>query len=182
MKKQPEITAQTKQNLIDAFWSIYCEKRIDKITIKEITVKAGYNRGTFYEYFLDVYDVLEQIENALLPDPQTMPPINLQDSSPFSVDEFFKRYEEHSKYLTVLLGDKGDPSFQRKMKNSVKPKLKAALIAKGAKDDFRLDYMLEYNISALYGVLSYWFSQQEKPSAEDFLALVYELSTVVKDL
>ena len=61
MKKQPEITVQTKQNLTDAFWQIYCTKRIDKITVRDITTKAGYNRGTFYEYFRDVYDVLEQI-------------------------------------------------------------------------------------------------------------------------
>lgn len=180
MKKQPEITAQTKQNLIDAFWSLYCEKRIDKITVREITMKSGYNRSTFYEYFLDVYDVLEQIEDSLLPDPAKMPPLNAQnipnDAQPFSVDQFFKMYEQHNKYFTVLLGDKGDPAFQSKMKNSIKPKLKEALIAKGAKDDFQLDYTLEYNISALYGILSYWFSGQEKPSAEDFLALMYELS------
>jgi AcrR family transcriptional regulator len=61
MNRQPEITAQTRQNLIDAFWSLYCEKRIEKITVKEITIKAGYNRGTFYEYFVDVYDVFETI-------------------------------------------------------------------------------------------------------------------------
>ena len=58
MKKQPQITAQTKQNLIEAFWSLYCEQRIEKITVKDITNKAGYNRGTFYEYFTDVYAVL----------------------------------------------------------------------------------------------------------------------------
>lgn len=67
MKKQSEVTAQTKQNLVGAFWSLYCEKRIEKITVKEITLKAGYNRGTFYEYFTDVYDVLEQIEKSLIP-------------------------------------------------------------------------------------------------------------------
>jgi len=62
MKKQPELTAQTKENLIEAFWQIYCEKGLGKITVKEITAKAGYNRSTFYEYFTDVYDVLDQIE------------------------------------------------------------------------------------------------------------------------
>ncbi|WP_277408818.1 TetR/AcrR family transcriptional regulator [Lacrimispora xylanisolvens] len=68
MIKQPEITMQTRKNLADAFWQIYCEKRIEKITVKEITTKAGYNRSTFYEYYTDVYDVLEQIEASVLPD------------------------------------------------------------------------------------------------------------------
>ena len=47
MHKQAEITEQSKQNLIEAFWSIYMTKRIDKITVKEITSKAGYNRELF---------------------------------------------------------------------------------------------------------------------------------------
>ena len=55
MKNNTEIISKTKQDLIDAFWCLYCEKRIEKITIKEITVKAGYNRSTFYEYFTDIY-------------------------------------------------------------------------------------------------------------------------------
>lgn len=51
--------AQTKQNLIDAYWRIYTQKPIQKITIKEITVKAGYNRSTFYECFTNLYAILE---------------------------------------------------------------------------------------------------------------------------
>ena len=43
MRKQPEVTEQTKANLRTAFWSLYKEKAIEKITIKEITDAAGYN-------------------------------------------------------------------------------------------------------------------------------------------
>ena len=48
MNKQPEITAQTKQNFVDAFWELYKKYSIEKITVKQITDKAGYNRATFY--------------------------------------------------------------------------------------------------------------------------------------
>ena len=50
MKKQPHITEQAKNNLRIAFWSLYAQKPIEKISIKEITELAGYNRGTFYLY------------------------------------------------------------------------------------------------------------------------------------
>jgi hypothetical protein len=33
MNKQPEITEQTRANLLKAFWSLYTEKRIDQITV-----------------------------------------------------------------------------------------------------------------------------------------------------
>jgi AcrR family transcriptional regulator len=66
MKKQPEITAQTRENLIQAFWGLYRQKKIEHITIKNITTRAGYNRSTFYEYFVDIYDLLNQFEDSLL--------------------------------------------------------------------------------------------------------------------
>ena len=47
MKKQPEVTAATRQKLMDAFWTLYKEKAIDKISIAEITNITGNNRGTF---------------------------------------------------------------------------------------------------------------------------------------
>ena len=68
MKKQPEVTAATRKNLIDAFWTLYKEKTIDKITIAEITRLSGNNRVTFYHYFKDVYAVLEHIEDNLIKD------------------------------------------------------------------------------------------------------------------
>ena len=33
MKKQPEITAATRRKIMDAFWTLYKEKAIEKISI-----------------------------------------------------------------------------------------------------------------------------------------------------
>lgn len=66
MKKQPELTARTRKKLMDAFWDIYCEKGIHQTTVGAVTKTACFNRGTFYEYFTDIYDLLDQLENDLL--------------------------------------------------------------------------------------------------------------------
>ena len=178
MKKQPELTAQTKQNLMEAFWQLYCKEGIEKVSVKEITAKAGYNRSTFYEYFTDVYDVLEQIENSLLPGPQDLPPLKLENSSatPLPIDTFINIYEKNRKYFVVLLGENGDPSFQSKLKRSVKDMLKNKLVTEGIGDNFELDFTLEYILSAMIGVLSYWFSLDTIPPRDRLLELMYELT------
>ncbi len=176
MKKQSEVTVQTKQNLIDAFWSLYCEKKIEKITIKEITQKAGYNRGTFYEYFTDVYDVLEQIEQSLIPTIDELPPITLANHNMgMPLDMFLKLYEQNGKYYSVLLGDKGDPAFASKLKNSTKPTLKQVLSESCDLDPVELDFILEYVLSAMIGIMSYWFRQDKVLPAEDLVALMHDL-------
>ena len=56
MKKQPQVTEQTRANLTRAFWELFLEKPVEKITVREIAERAGYNRATFYLYYRDVYD------------------------------------------------------------------------------------------------------------------------------
>jgi AcrR family transcriptional regulator len=177
MKKQPELTTQTKENLTEAFWQIYCEKGLEKTTVKEITAKAGYNRSTFYEYFIDVYDVLDQIENSLLHGPEDFPPLSLTNNATtqLSIDMFIKMYEKNRKYYIVLLGDNGDPSFQSKIKNNTKAMVKKILITRGVVDDYELDFTLEYMLSAMIGVLSYWFRLEVTPPKDRLLELVYDL-------
>jgi len=176
MNKQPEVTAQTKQNLIDAFWSLYCEKRIEKITVKEIAQRAGYNRGTFYEYFTDVYDVLDQIEQSLVPTLDELPPTTKLDHNmnmPF--DMFFKQYEQNGEYYSILLGDNGDPAFASKIKNSIKPLIMRAVSEKVDINDIELDFILEYILSAMIGIVGYWFRMDKILPAKDLIALIYQL-------
>ena len=164
--------ADTRQSLIDAFWALYSQKGIAKITVREITAKTECNRGTFYEYFLDVYDVLEQIENELIPEIEELPPRQASLYQP--INDFIKLYDQNSQYYNILLGPKGDPAFAVKLKEGVKAKLKAALTATHL-DPVELEYTLEFVLSAMIGVLSYWFQDVNVVPKEVLLALIYRL-------
>jgi AcrR family transcriptional regulator len=176
MNKRIEITSQTKQNLIDAFWTLYCEKRIEKITIKDITNRAGYNRGTFYEYFTDVYDVLEHIENSLIPSLNELPPISIRaEMLGMPMDAFIELYELNKKYYSVLLGDSGDPAFASKLKKSIKPTIMHVFANEPDVDQKELDYILEYTLSAMIGIMSYWFRQTDKLPNDKLHELINKL-------
>ena len=64
--KHQEMREATSRAIMDAFWSLYRDLPIEKITVKAICEKAGCNRSTFYEYYTDSYSVLEAIEEELL--------------------------------------------------------------------------------------------------------------------
>jgi AcrR family transcriptional regulator len=176
MLKQKKITMQTRQNLIDAFWSLYRVRRIESITIKEITQKAGYNRGTFYEYFTDVYDVLHQIEDTLIPRIDELPPIQLTEKQlGMPLDLFLDLYEKNSKYYSILLGDNGDPAFATKLKNATKPILLEAFNRNSVYTDTELDYILEYILSAMIGIMSHWFTRDKDLPVTRLIELVHDL-------
>lgn len=50
----------TKKAITDTFLELLNEKRLDRITVKDIVAKCGVSRKTFYYYFDDIYDLLEK--------------------------------------------------------------------------------------------------------------------------
>ena len=68
------MTVQSKNNAIDLLLAeslkeIAITKPIEKITIREITDRAGVIRPTFYNHFQDKYELLEWIVQNDLIDP-----------------------------------------------------------------------------------------------------------------
>ena len=58
-------TKYTKMGLQNSLFELLKQKSIDKITVTDICHLADINRGTFYYYYTDVIDLLNQIENEL---------------------------------------------------------------------------------------------------------------------
>ena len=53
---------KTHSEILESVLNFLNEKELRKITVAEICRNVGINRSTFYEHFLDVYDVLEKTE------------------------------------------------------------------------------------------------------------------------
>lgn len=66
MKKKPEITDATRQKIQDAFWVLFKDMDIEKITINQISAQAGIHRSSFYRYYSDIYAVFDAFEHQLL--------------------------------------------------------------------------------------------------------------------
>ena len=56
---------RTKKVLRDSLFKLLSEKNIAHITVKELTDLADVNRSTFYSYYTDIYDMMEQIQDEL---------------------------------------------------------------------------------------------------------------------
>ena len=175
-KKQPEITMMTKQIIKDSFWELYKEQKIENITVKDITQKAGFNRSTFYAYFTDVYDLLEQIEDDLMPGIEHLPPIDA--SREHSVDylkNIISIYEKNSAFYSVLLSENGDPRFAKKMKNVFKSMMLETIKSRVNLSPEELDYALEFLVGATLSIVKHWFDQDKNIPMQQLIPLMYKL-------
>lgn len=171
MKKQPQITEQTKSNLRNAFWTLYTHKPLEKISIREIADLAGYNRGTFYLYYKDVYDILEQIEADLL---NVASGILLEGTADGTIDfsrqmsSIIEMSHTYAPYYSVLMSDRGDPKFVSRFKDLLRPILDRVLFGKEKYDKPQQEYLSEFYISGIMGALAKWV-EDPQISIDDLL-------------
>ena len=171
MKKRPDITDQTRQNLIEAFWSLYRQKRIEHISIKDITTRAGYNRSTFYEYFGDIYDVLNQMEGALLENLKEQVLSSLENGlNDDMIQNLADVYQAKGDYFGTLLSENGDPYFAQRMKAIMRSALSSALGL--PEKDIRTAYIFEFGLSAIIGTLTHWYNHQKEIPSKEMVGLM----------
>jgi RNAse (barnase) inhibitor barstar len=159
-RKQPEVTAETKQKLMDAYWDLYTSDIPGKITVKMITDRAGYNRGTFYAYFLDIVDLHDQIEDGLLPSEENFEKLREATFSKNSrqIVEIFMQIEKGSgEKLCFLLGSKGSLAFQTKLKTTLKKLIVKYLPVDLKESDSDIDYKADILCSIFYETIRYWY-------------------------
>lgn len=166
MKKQPQITEQTKTNLRNAFWSLYTQKSLEKISIKEITDLAGYNRGTFYLYYKDVYDIFAQIEDDLLElVKHVLEDVTADGTLDFSrqMSSIIEMSHTYSPYFSVLVSDRGDPRFVTRFKDMLRPMLDQVLFSSLEKGytEYEKLYLSEFYISGIIGAMGKWLEDPQ---------------------
>ncbi|MXQ73162.1 TetR/AcrR family transcriptional regulator [Clostridiaceae bacterium DONG20-135] len=181
MNKQPEVTAATRKKFMDAFWIIYKEKTIDKITIAEITRMTNNNRGTFYHYFKDVYAVLEQIEKDLIDEvhSEISEVLCRQSIKNDSIDINFLYsismpiFKKHEDKIFTLLGKNGDPNFT----NEFKENFRSTIIQFwNLSDDIEhLDYLMEFSYSSMFALMAKWYENGNDLTDSDFFKMAQGL-------
>ena len=126
-RKNPEVTQETIRRIKEAFWQLYKDKPLEKISVREITAKAGYNHATFYLYFQNVRDVLNQIEADLLTRRDEVL-VNVTRSGTLDFSGLlFVMGDDFLPYAKVLLGPHGDKAFEEDAKERIWPYLKPLL-------------------------------------------------------
>jgi len=156
MNKQPKVTEATKQAFIDSFCDLCKTTPIEKLTIHELTRKAGYNRCTFYEYFNGVYDLLEYIENELLSRMKAnlFETIKSVDDSEKFISSLINLQKGHEKYFDVLFSDSNNSKFAKRLKSVMFPAFMKQFNISGR--DVQSRYVLEFHLSGLIAVMTNW--------------------------
>jgi len=81
----------TKRMLQDAVFELLKEKNINDISVTELCTKANINRGSFYKYYTNIYDLVAQIKSKFL------------SSARETVDEIFATQDTYELFVKLLI-------------------------------------------------------------------------------
>jgi|SRR5690625_2375703 len=157
-------TEVTRSNLMEAFWEVYKEKPLAKITVREITDRAGYNRGTFYAYFADVYEIQKVFKKSLIPEKEMiighLRHLDENDTGVFeSFDKTNEYIRENWEKIAVMIGPEGDPSFVYEFKKEIRQMIMSYVEELGIREPEKFEYIIEYQISAYISIFQLWIER-----------------------
>ena len=178
MAKNIILNDDTKENIITAFWNIYKETNINKITASEIIGKAGYNRSTFYYYFKNTKEILDYIENRIIEALASIIIKNKTSKNPSNetfVTDLIKFYNTYGNDICILLRRTSDSNFLTKFEKKTKEiYYKYHRYKLGEESKFELIYA--FITSAFVGSFLYWSNNKSKLSIDEFLKVSLSLS------
>ena len=162
MKVEDRRVRRTKQLIKQSLIELMHEKPFNEIKIKDITERADLNRGTFYLHYVDIYDLLNSIENEIF---ETLEKLllayhfnSLQISCFDLLKEVFSYIETNRDLFEALLNSQVEEAFLAKLKALIKT-LGLELMQTTYKDTSlpHYSYFLSFVLNGVLGVTEQWF-------------------------
>ena len=177
VKKEDRRVRRTKKMLTQALTKLMQEKQVKDITVKELTELADMNRGTFYLYYKDVYDMLDKLEDNMFSAlNQILEPHESEDGgepTKQTLLELFQFIEENQEMCRMLLSPHGDMQFLHRLNEVLRKKCLSYFQKNGiASENDAFEYRYSYVIFGCAGVIRAWVNGSCKDSAEDMAELV----------
>ena len=182
---------RTKKLIKEAFLDLMETEGFEKINIQMLTNKAMIGRTTFYLHYFDKYDLLNQIENDVLDDFQSIAKnisglATVKDglNSPIPraiLLEIYNYVKDNQKLFKLLLQDKGDLSFFFKLNETMKD----VMFKKVAHSELAIPqhYVTSFAMGIHTSIMNEWLKTGLKESPEEIVTMItHVMNDVPKNL
>jgi len=173
MNKQPEATEATKKRFIKAFLTLYRDQPIEKITVREISDAAGYNRITFYRYFNSIYDLYDHIVRMMYERirPKILEGVFKSEDLNGFCSQVSTLRQEWGEYFQIML----KPGFYARVPEDIKEELLGHLCTTFGlkKETIQISYILDYYMNSVLTLIHRWLSEPKGLSEDEFAGLLW---------
>ena len=173
---------KTRKQLRECLITLLKEKKVQDITVRELTDMADLNRGTFYLHYKDVFDLLEKTEAELQEDFHQLvckhDAVDLKQRPSVIFNEIYSLVYDNADLIEILLGENGDLNFVNRLKQLIREKcLKDWMEVFRSGNAAAFDAFFSFIVSGCIGLVQYWLQTGLKETPEQMAKLTEHIIT-----
>lgn len=170
----------------NTFLELLKKDDFEAITVQKISDLADINRGTFYAYYVDKYDLLENMENEKIAELQAFIKQQHQENEPGVPSHVVKNIMSHliehideniDFYKTMFELGKAS-MLQEKLYTLIYSHLSAYKNDDNQIGDMPFDYFMSYVSGAGISILKHWVQDDNRIDKREFVHHFYNIVTV----
>lgn len=178
---------RTKRLIRDTLTELIEEKGFEGVTVRDLTERAKINRGTFYLHHRDKYDLLEQSEDEVIKGivqlVHEISPIEAvaytSQNEPFPIiQKLFEYFQENANFMKVILGPKGDPAFQVKLRELITETFLNKMAKEINSEEMMVpvEFLTTYVSAAHVGVIQHWLETGMEKSPREMTLILAKMT------
>lgn len=180
-KKQTKFAERALKDFAQTLFLTLRDKRLEKITVNELCEAANYPRATFYNYFDDIYDLLDYSWHRIAHD------MVVDDYASLDPDErifilFERSYDYFAGYrdniADIMRHNPEDGAFAESLRRAIRKQVYSVIVSCPPSETYQLpdELMAEFYASTIQMVLGWCFLRKEhmeKDAALDALHYLF---------
>jgi AcrR family transcriptional regulator len=190
MTKNTDLRVVRSRKLIEqALLDILVSQGIKNLNVKNLTEKAGVNRGTFYLHYKDIFDLIEQTElmrgllDILVPIQLNELLLHPDDNSSFPpITEAFEYMQRHNYFFKAIFHSSAPAELKERLLYLVGTRMYQHLKQEHPHSDWSAQpaaYIVAYLGSAQFGLIQHWFTTDKSLPPQEIALLLTRLIRTV---
>lgn len=189
-KNKDRRVRKSKEALKSSLIELMSQKPVNNITVKELVTAADLNRSTFYNYYSDIPDMLQKLEEELYNEflytlklhiPENGIASNISTEGLAFIVDMCNVIKNNYEFCKSIFSKNGDMNFLFKLEEMVETNLKGQLGGKFNANITYITYVYSFFKSGYIGILKNWMKGGCKESSEEIAHLTYSLLKAVVD-
>lgn len=177
-KKENRRVRYTRMALRESLLAQLATTPLGKISVSKVCEQADVNRSTFYMYYKDVYDLMEQIENDFYQEFQalTAKPITLPNAYTL-LTQIYEIIYKNRDLATVIFGEYGNKQFINKVSNIFREQITNEWRRQLAHpDETDLGYLHTFTTYTNLGVIEHWIQRNYHETPDQLAQMTSKLT------
>ena len=183
-RKGNALSAQTEEAIHEALFSLLEKKASEKISVSDICAEAAINRSTFYRHYLDINDLMEQVEFSIWRKfrasfSAALPPVRFSAYGGFEsrevLTEILRHVQKYAVFYRAYLRDHSDVFLEQGFQSVWEERLVPMFRAHGVTQERHMRYYYRYSEAGFRTSVRCWLEDGCPESPEELSELLWRV-------